>query len=348
MQAVNDVSVEIPWGQTVGVVGQNGSGKSTFLKLVAGITLPNSGTVQVNGRVAPLLELGAGFHPELTGRENVFLTAAVLGIREELIRERLPAIIAFAELEEFIDVPVKFYSTGMFLRLGFSVGLEVDPDILLLDEVMAVGDERFQEKSAEKILEFREKGKTIVFVSHEMGKVRSLCQRVIWLDKGQLKFDGPPGEAIVRYRQYIARREAATDQTPPTFALKAQLLGAVELPMASTAQFLTGEAAGVEIRFEEAPLQFNGTLAIEIQDDEGRKVHRTEGPLNSQDLPNGNLLNVEIAALNLLPGTYTLLVSFIPNKQRTSLEDVCNFQIVRPNDYRGQQGAAFLKPRWLQ
>ena len=197
--ALRDVSFTINRGEVVGIIGRNGSGKSTTLKLMAGVTAPSSGEVFVGGRVSPLIELGAGFHPDLTGRENVHLNGSILGMTSREINEQYDSIVAFAELEEFIDTPVKRYSSGMYVRLGFAVAVHSNPEILLVDEVLSVGDSFFQEKSLAKMHEFRDKGTTIVVVSHSAPLIESFCERAIWLDHGQLVEDGPASEIIKRY-----------------------------------------------------------------------------------------------------------------------------------------------------
>ena len=181
--ALKGVSFEVPAGSTFGVIGSNGSGKSTLLKCLAGILVPDKGRVSHVGRLSALLELGAGFHPELSGRENVFLNGAILGLSKKEIEVRFDDIVDFAGLEQFIDTPVKNYSSGMFVRLGFAVAAHVEPDVLLIDEVLSVGDESFQRKSAERIDQFRRDGRTIVFVSHGLGQVQQLCRTVAWIDK---------------------------------------------------------------------------------------------------------------------------------------------------------------------
>ena len=198
--ALKGVSFEVPTGTTFGVIGHNGSGKSTLLKTLTGILVPDKGNVTTLGRVSALLELGAGFHPELSGRENVFLNGAILGLKKREIEKRFDDIVEFAGLEQFIDSPVKNYSSGMFVRLGFAVAANVEPDVLLIDEVLSVGDESFQRKSAERIEQFRRDGRTIVFVSHGLGQVEQLCETVAWLDHGEIKTIGPAAEVISQYR----------------------------------------------------------------------------------------------------------------------------------------------------
>lgn len=184
--ALKDINLEIKPGETVGIMGPNGSGKSTLLKLIAGVSEPTKGTIHTVGRIAPLIELGAGFHPELTGRENVYLNGIILGMSRAEVQAKFDEIVAFAGLADFIDSPVKHYSSGMYLRLAFSVAIHTDPDILLLDEILAVGDEQFQKKCLQKIDEHIKRGTTMLFVSHDSKLVSRICQRVITLQKGSL------------------------------------------------------------------------------------------------------------------------------------------------------------------
>jgi len=198
--ALRGIDFTVPTGTTFGVIGSNGSGKSTLLKCLTGILMPDKGSVSVKGRISALLELGAGFHPELSGRENVFMNGAILGLSKKEITAKFDDIVDFAGLENFIDTPVKNYSSGMFVRLGFAVAAHVEPEVLLIDEVLSVGDESFQRKSAERIEQFRREGRTIVFVSHGLAQVGQLCETCAWLEKGELKLVGPSGDVISAYQ----------------------------------------------------------------------------------------------------------------------------------------------------
>lgn len=205
--ALDDVSMTIEKGETFGVIGGNGAGKSTLLKIIAGTTKPTTGESEVNGKISALIELGAGFHPEISGRENVFINGIMLGLTRAEIGERFDDIVAFAELEEFIDAPVKTYSSGMYMRLGFSVAIHVEPDVLLIDEVLAVGDESYVHKCLDKIAEFKRRGKTILLVSHALETVSMLCDRVMWLRAGQVQVIGDPPAVIGAYRNWVAKKE---------------------------------------------------------------------------------------------------------------------------------------------
>jgi ABC-type polysaccharide/polyol phosphate transport system ATPase subunit len=197
--AVRDVTFTVPRGRTLGVIGRNGSGKSTLLKLVAGITKPTTGTVDVNGRISALIELGAGFHPEISGRENVFINGIMLGLTKREVARRFDEIVEFAEMKDFIDAPVKTYSSGMYMRLGFAVAIHVDPEVLLVDEVLAVGDEGFTHKCLDKFAEFKRRGKTILLVTHSLGLVERFCDEALWMDAGSMKALGDPKRVVGAY-----------------------------------------------------------------------------------------------------------------------------------------------------
>jgi ABC-type polysaccharide/polyol phosphate transport system ATPase subunit len=200
--ALQDINLNIPRGEALGLIGHNGAGKSTLSKLVARVLKPNTGRIVVRGQVAPLLEFGAGFHPELTGRENVFLNGALLGFTRREMENKFDRIVDFAELWDFIDAPMRTYSSGMWARLGFAVATDVKPDILIIDEVLSVGDESFQRKSAARMQEFRNQGATILFVSHNMPTIEEMCHQVAWLDHGRLMEIGEPKKVIQAYRQH--------------------------------------------------------------------------------------------------------------------------------------------------
>jgi ABC-type polysaccharide/polyol phosphate transport system ATPase subunit len=251
--ALSGVSLDVGPGEAVGLVGRNGSGKTTLLKLIAGIIKPTRGRVAVGGRVASLLELGAGFHPEFTGRENVYLNGALHGLKRAQVRELMDEIVAFAGLERFIDLPVRTYSAGMYMRLGFSVAAHVDADVLLLDEIFAVGDEEFQRKCFGTISRFKQGGGTIVFVSHDAAAVERLCERAVLLRQGVAEYDGPTREAILRYRTLLAddrdpaeRRAGLTEWgSGEARIIEATLHGA---DGEERLQFVAGEPLSVRLR----------------------------------------------------------------------------------------------------
>jgi ABC-2 type transport system ATP-binding protein len=212
--ALRGLSFAVRAGESLAVIGHNGSGKSTLLKCLAGILPADEGRVEVTGRIATLLELGAGFHPDLTGRENVYLNGAILGLRRPEIDAAFDSIVGFAGVREFIDAPIRTYSSGMYVRLGFAIAVHVDPDVLLIDEVLSVGDAAFQERSLARMRSFVERGKTVVLVSHDLSAVRSLCARTLVLDHGRLVFDGPTADAIDQYEQLVAGGHPPPEPAP--------------------------------------------------------------------------------------------------------------------------------------
>ena len=272
--ALRDVSAAIEPGEAVGLVGRNGSGKSTLLRIVAGIIKPTTGRVAAAGRIGSLLELGAGFHPDFTGRENVFLNGSIQGLPRRLIRERFDEIVAFAELEHAIDRPVRTYSSGMYMRLGFAIAAFLDADTLLLDEVFAVGDEAFQRKCFGRIFEFKQRGGTIVFVSHDAVAVERLCERAVLLQAGEVTFDGPAHEAIVLYRRTLAAEVDPAERgaglrewgTGEAVIASARLLGPEG---EEREQFLAGEPLTLAVAIEAREPVAAPLLQLELRDDSG-------------------------------------------------------------------------------
>jgi lipopolysaccharide transport system ATP-binding protein len=212
--ALENVSFSLPRGEGLAVIGENGAGKSTLLKILAGITAPSAGSMTVRGKIASILELGSGFHPEFTGRQNIVLNAAMLGLSEDELRRKMPDIIAFSELGEFIDQPVKVYSTGMAMRLGFSIATQVEPDVLIIDEALSVGDGYFQKKCMDRLLRFVETGGTLLFCSHAMYYVSSFCQRALWMRHGRVEALGPVLDVIHAYESFLLEKGAATAAVP--------------------------------------------------------------------------------------------------------------------------------------
>jgi ABC-type polysaccharide/polyol phosphate transport system ATPase subunit len=233
--ALRGVSFSVPKGCTYGVIGRNGSGKSTLLKCVAGITRPNEGHINVDGRISALIELGAGFHPEISGRENIFINGIMLGLSKREVQRRFDEIVEFAELQDFIDAPVKTYSSGMYMRLGFAVAIHVNPDVLLIDEVLAVGDQAFTVKCLDKFAEFRRRNKTILLVTHSLDLVEKFCDRALWLDKGRTLAEGEPRRVVAAYLLDVAKAEEA--DLAKTEAVKiAEVRDAAQVPGAPPAQ----------------------------------------------------------------------------------------------------------------
>jgi ABC-type polysaccharide/polyol phosphate transport system ATPase subunit len=313
--ALKDVSLEIPAGVTYGLIGENGSGKSTLLKCMARILRPESGSIRTEGKVSALLELGAGFHPELSGRDNVFLNGAILGLSKKQLTAKFDEIVAFAGLEKFIDTPVKNYSSGMYVRLGFSIAINVDPDILLVDEVLAVGDEQFQRKCTEKFADLREGGKTVVIVSHALGSVRTLCDDVALLEHGELKAVGPSGHVIDSYLADVHVDRTADGDHGSRWGSGegridlVELLGSDGVP---TTEVKTGDAVTFRLhyRFQE-PIE-RPVFGIAIQTLEGVVVsgpNTRQGGFVPDSLRGTGYVDLRIEHLMLVTGTYDLSVS---------------------------------------
>ena len=294
--ALRDVDFDVEPGETFGIVGQNGSGKSTLLKLIAGVFSPSSGTVEVEGRVGSLIEIGAGFHPEFTGVENVYLSGAIHGLSRSYVDKHLAEIIEFAELEEFADVPVKTYSTGMYMRLGFSVAMNVLPDILLLDEVLAVGDEAFQQKCFGKIWDFKRGGGTMVFVSHDAGAVEQLCDRAILLEQGRVVETGTAEEVVRAYHRRLAARRptVSTERVLGVSTGSCQIhdVRAVGGDQATRDRFIEGEPFAVEAWLRSEPGVTGAQVTIGFRDAGGRPLAAQTTP--AVDLPPAALQPVRL------------------------------------------------------
>ncbi|HEX9160569.1 MAG TPA: ABC transporter ATP-binding protein [Thermoanaerobaculia bacterium] len=252
--ALEDVSFDVQRGETVGVIGQNGAGKSTLLKLLCGVTRPTSGKIETHGTIASILELGTGFHPEFSGRDNAALNAAILGLTADEVKQRLPAILEFSELGDFIERPVKTYSSGMYMRLAFSVAVNVDPEILVIDEALAVGDGHFQKKCMDKIRDFQERGKTILFCSHALYYINAICRRTLWLDHGRAVRFGPSTDVVHDYetfllqkdREHPAAGDAAAERAPSPVRISS--ITVCDAAGAERATFAHGDDVVVRLR----------------------------------------------------------------------------------------------------
>jgi ABC-2 type transport system ATP-binding protein/lipopolysaccharide transport system ATP-binding protein len=289
--AVRDVSLTVPKGCTYGLIGHNGSGKSTLLRVMSGIHPPTSGSVAIDGRVSALLELGAGFHPELSGRENAYLNGAILGLTRREIDQRIDQIIEFSGLAEFIDSPVKVYSSGMYVRLGFSVAVHVDPDILIIDEVIAVGDEDFQRRCFDHLYKLRRQGVTIVVVSHSLGLMQTLCDEVSWLDHGQLQRSGPAPDVVRSYLEQVNDAEALRIEDDDRRAMA--IVGAEQMDLADGAKPIT--ITGVELvddAGQHASVAHTGRSAtIRIHYDARRPVERPNFSFAVEDMAGIHIAN---------------------------------------------------------
>jgi ABC-type polysaccharide/polyol phosphate transport system ATPase subunit len=351
--ALRDVAFAAEPGESLGLVGRNGSGKTTLLRLVAGIVKPTTGTVAVGGRVGSLLELGAGFHPDFTGRENVFLNASIHGLGRAAVRERFDEMVAFAELEDFIDLPVRTYSSGMYMRLGFAVAAHIEADVLLLDEVFAVGDEAFQRKCFAKIFEHKQRGGTIVFVSHDASAVERLCERAVLLRDGRVEFDGPTGDAMVRYHRLLAADSDPAERAAGlaewgTLAARLEdvaLLGPDDEPRL---QFLAGEPLALELRVAAARPLAPPRLTWELRGEAGLLVAAGEIDLEEigWNAGNGLPLRFDVERLPLADGRFSFRLGLVDRDDGRLLHQIdraAEFLVYPAGEERGQ---VRLEGRW--
>jgi ABC-type polysaccharide/polyol phosphate transport system ATPase subunit len=305
--AVKDVSFEVQRGESLGIIGHNGAGKSTILKLLSNITTPTRGEITINGRLSALLEVGSGFHPELTGRENIYLSGSILGMRRAEITRKLDSIIDFSGVRPFMDVPVKRYSSGMYVRLGFSITAHLDPDILLLDEVLAVGDIAFQEKCKKRIGELHRRGTTLVFISHDLTAVRNLCQRVLLLQKGEILATGDPDEIIRRYTQTASFHQ--TSRAGDTRVARITNVSFSDARRKVGTGFLTGEPMTARVEYLLHDQIHNGSVSLYFVSSEGSIAAQWTTSLDGAALNmnrGAGSIEFNCAELGLQPGVYQI------------------------------------------
>jgi len=360
--ALRDVSFTLGEGERLGTIGHNGAGKSTLLKVLSRITEPTEGRIRLRGRLASLLEVGTGFHPELTGRENIYLNGAILGMHRAEIRSRFDEIVAFAEVERFLDTPVKRYSSGMYVRLAFAVAAHLEPEILLVDEVLAVGDASFQKKCLSKMSSVAQSGRTIVFVSHNLVAVQSLCDRVLWLDHGKVVADGKPEDLVPRYLNQ--HNEAATERTWP----EAGAPGNAELSLRRLAVRSAGEDTSapitvhtpfvIEVDFQHCCLGASMHVTLHVYNEHGVMAFEAASVFDPQ-LPYAALEPGSYRAVCSIPGdlmnagTYTVRVLVVRNMREpiVNVPDALAFEVRDSSEHRGAwmgtiQGVLRPKLRW--
>jgi ABC-2 type transport system ATP-binding protein len=348
--ALRDIDLEVAEGETVGLLGHNGSGKSTLLKCIAGILRPTTGEIITRGRLAALLELGAGFQAELTGRENIFLNGAILGMSKREVARRFDAIVDFAELEQFIDTQVRFYSSGMYVRLGFAVAVNVEPDLLLIDEVLAVGDEAFQRKCIDRVRQFQREGRTIVFVTHAADQVRQICDRAVVLDHGQMVAVGEPGEVIRTFREHLLQHERYEDEGADAFADEVSPhTGAVRItdvqcltPGATEAKPIEpGQPLDIHVSFDAAEPTDDANFSLLIYDIQGALLHGYTTVAAGIDVPKldgrGELV-FSIDRIPLLDGDYSITVGVGSHDGAVTYdwhEQRYRFEVMNPGNQTG-------------
>jgi ABC-2 type transport system ATP-binding protein len=317
--ALRDIDLNIAQGETFGLLGRNGSGKSTLLKCLAGILQPTTGSIRTEGRLAALLELGAGFHPDLTGRENVFLNASILGISKRDVERKFDEIVAFSELDQFIDNQVKHYSSGMYVRLGFAVAVTIEPDILLVDEVLAVGDEAFQRKCLDRVKRFQREGRTIVFVTHDVERVRQICDRAAVLEDGQMIALGPTGEAIRSLREHLFETghdeaDPATQERRRNLRVRITDVSFLHPGQPERRYLLPGDPLSIVIGYAAAEPVDDVVFGIGIFDTLGRELYGTNTEILGVSV--GRIsgqasITFSIGAVPFLDGTYFVTIGLI-------------------------------------
>ncbi|MGB0112938.1 MAG: ABC transporter ATP-binding protein [Ilumatobacteraceae bacterium] len=352
--ALRDVSFEVGSGEAFGVIGHNGSGKSTLLKCMAGILRPNAGTITVHRRMSALLELGAGFHPDLTGRDNVFLNASILGMARPEIAKRFDEIVEFSGLEQFIDTPVKAYSSGMYVRLAFAVAINVDPEMLLIDEILAVGDVTFQQKCMEKFVEFRQEGRTLVLVTHDLASIRNFCDRAVWLDHGQIAGEGDPATLVDEYTEKMLGTDGDAEHVDGARRGSGQIrVERVEILADGqpTTQPRNGHAATIRLHFRAIEPVPNPVVAIKIGSLGGAIV---TAPCSRDtrtvpaSLDGDGTIDIEIPDLSLLPGPYVIhseITGFNRHHIYDHLQNAARFDVVS-GDSSENEGLVTLRPTW--
>lgn len=352
--ALRDVSIGVQEGETFGLIGENGSGKSTMLKCLTRILRPDEGAVRVDGKVSALLELGAGFHPELSGRENVFLNGAILGLSQKELRRRFDEIVDFAGIAQFIDEPVKNYSSGMYVRLGFSVAINVDPDVLFVDEVLAVGDEAFQRKCNEKFADLKKAGKTIVLVSHGLDSVQTMCDRVAWFSHGHLKDIGDPGKVIEAYTGTVQVDRQIDEEGRIRWGSGEGRITDVTFLDGSgqpTTKVISGAPARLRMRYEMQEAIERPVFGYALYTVKGFAVAGTntrEAGVIPDKLDGTGELIITFDPLTLLPGTYNMSVDLVDYHVLHTFDHRDN--LVRFDVERGpitaSAGVVSLQGRW--
>jgi len=363
--ALKDVSFEVRPGEVVGIIGRNGAGKSTLLKILSRIAEPTEGEADVNGRVGSLLEVGTGFHPELTGRENVYLNGAILGMKRSDIARKFNEIVAFAEVEKFIDTPVKHYSSGMYMRLAFAVAAHLEPEILIVDEVLSVGDAAFQKKCLGKIGDVVHEGRTVLFVSHNMSAVGALCERVLLMRQGRLTFDGPSSAAIARYLQAATVApsvdlSSVTNRQGPHAYGRLSALSLFDAAGEPCDSFAMGEAMIVELEVECSRRLYPAEVGFGLASSFGATIHLFVSAWEGLELdlePGRHRFRVTVPQVLVFPGTYILTPYF--KRQGQTVDDqvdaVIQFTVVQADvtghnpyfeRYSFSKGEVYCPSRW--
>jgi len=352
--ALQDVSFQVARGETLGIIGHNGAGKSTILKLLSGVTTPTSGEMRIQGRLSALIEVGSGFHPELTGRENVFLSGSILGMRRREIAAKLERIIDFAGVREFIDTPVKHYSSGMYVRLGFSIAAHLEPDILLLDEVLAVGDAAFQVKCLDRINELHRQGRTIVFISHDLASVERLCGRVLLLSHGRIIANGSARDVIEKYESvgsgYTTSEHAVVAETTLTHEAEIVSVACVDGNDRPVTALRTGEPTRVRVRYVVHKPLTDAIIELYVFNvSYSSWCQMTTASQHGEGMPLGEgpgVVEFESDELGFLPGMYHISATIIHADHQRGIDWQHQCLTLRVDPGKFVRGSFYMPHRW--
>jgi lipopolysaccharide transport system ATP-binding protein len=356
--ALHDVSFELPKGEVLGLVGRNGAGKSTLLQLICGTLSPSSGQVSVHGRVAALLELGAGFNPDFTGKENIYLNASILGLSKAEIDARYEDIVEFSGIADFIHQPVKTYSSGMYVRLAFSIATSVDPDILVIDEALSVGDGAFARKSFDRIMRLKEKGATILFCSHSIYQIEALCTRALWLEKGVVRLMGDPSTVVARYQNFLDRDAAPQTAQPvahtPSVIGQARILGVqtrVDGEAGTSLQIQSAEQTlAIAVGFASDPALPSPVVAVTVHSPDGRTITssstQADGLELSRDVTGRGTATIEFPKIPLLKGEYYIGVYLLSEDGIHIYDSAVNVATLHFSQKTLEQGVVSLVRGW--
>ncbi len=350
--ALKDVCFTVERGSTLGLIGANGAGKSTLLSLLAGTMMPTEGTLKTNGTISSLLELGAGFHPDLTGRENVFLAGAIMGLTREQMNRRFDAIVEFADIGQFIEQPVKHYSSGMYVRLGFAVAVEVDPDILLVDEVLAVGDASFQRKCLRRMAEFREQKKTMLIISHDLNTIQSVSDQILFLDHGRVLGHGSPTQVIGQYQSFW-REQMSSERRREWGTREVILTGAQFLDATGheTTKFSWGQSLSVRLHYEAKTPVGPSVFGFGISDENGHLVHGNNSQIENVAIPalsGTGTVSLKIPALNLAGGTYLFSFSVHSADHKVNYHRLDHAFAIGVESDKPFEGMCYMPSEWKQ
>ncbi len=348
--ALKDVTFSVRHGETLGIIGANGAGKSTLLSIITGTMSPTSGTVTTHGSISSLLELGAGFHPDLTGRENVFLNGAIMGLSRKQMRDRFDAIVQFAGIGDFIDQPVKHYSSGMYVRLGFAVAVEIDPDILLIDEVLAVGDSDFQQKCLQKMRDFRERGKTMLIISHDLKTIQSVSDRILLLDSGSILGMGDPANVIDEYQSLTRKRNARLiEREWGTGEVKITGVSLLDGTGVKTDRFKWGAPLEAVISYHAEGCIVQPVFGFSISDEGGRVIYGNNTQIEKFDIPRiegDGSIALTLEKIAMAKGTYRVSFSVHSADHKINYHRLDNKYTIDVESDKAFEGYCYMPIKW--